>query len=657
MPINIQKIAVKGLGPLDEFTGMLGKINLIYGRNEKGKTFLVEFILKSLFRNINPFGLRDLNPSGQVFVSGLETGVSAFSPTSRKKLENFWEENIQGMPTNIAQLLVVKGAELDFIDNTRAGISKKTIKSFLSSEEVLDRIQNKIQVSVQEAVVENGKIIGANRGELKNRDSISAQLKQVEELIENVNQNYSGGRLTSLLAEQKLLAQKLGEQENAKRFLAYELSRSIQNNEEKNRLMQDKGLSKLLEDYDSLIKAMDDLRRTREKQKLAEDDSEHFEWVDSALVQYEKFLNRGGQIPKQTNLFVAATLFIAVSGLALLGFILNQMAINDYEIYIYCGIGVVTLLGLLFGSLFYQQQQKSAQAIAQRVELKKLEKTYKELFNKYLSDIAQLKNHHQLLQEAYHKSKAVAEDVEEYVTKIETIKEQILNGLGKFGIQQKDDARWEETITELKNDYDKREQFIQKLTIDLANLDIEPLQYLRTDPGINFNKETINGLTKELREIQLQIQEEENVLELMKTKIRSAISDQDTAEWEKLLEKLSQKKIELTEEYKDITSKILASSLVSRVISEVRKQEDEKLKASLQMPIVKKPLFDITKRYKEIDLDGPNITVSDGYEEFDVANLSTAAREQVLLALRLGIAAKIMDNDTAFLLLDDAFQH
>ena len=143
MPIHIEEISAKGLGPLDEFTGKLGKFNLIYGRNEQGKTFLVEFLLKSLFKNHSLFKLRDVSPSGTVQVSGLGKETYPFSPSSRKKLENFWEEDFLGMPTNIAQLLVVKGAELEFVDTTPSGVSKTVVKSFLSSERTLELIQDK----------------------------------------------------------------------------------------------------------------------------------------------------------------------------------------------------------------------------------------------------------------------------------------------------------------------------------------------------------------------------------------------------------------------------------------------------------------------------------------------------------------------------------
>ena len=180
MSIFIERVDAKGLGPLDTFTGQLGKFNLIYGRNEYGKTFLVEFILKSLFRDVQAFRFRSISPTGQVSVSGLGTEISQFSPNARKKLEHFWDENKQGMPTSIAQLLVVKGAELDFARSVSGGVNKKIVQSFLSSEGILDKIYEKIQSTVREANLVNGEIIGANRGELKTRSKLVNDLKQID---------------------------------------------------------------------------------------------------------------------------------------------------------------------------------------------------------------------------------------------------------------------------------------------------------------------------------------------------------------------------------------------------------------------------------------------------------------------------------------------
>ena len=49
--------------------------------------------------------------------------------------------------------------------------------------------------------------------------------------------------------------------------------------------------------------------------------------------------------------------------------------------------------------------------------------------------------------------------------------------------------------------------------------------------------------------------------------------------------------------------------------------------------------------------------VSDKDEEYPLTSMSNGAREQTFLALRMGFASIAMEGKTAFLILDDAFQH
>ena len=657
MAIHIEEVNAKGLGPLDEFVGKLGKFNLIYSRNEKGKTFLVEFLLKSLFKNINVFKLRDINPTGNVLVSGLESETCQFSPTSRKKLEDYWEENVLGMPTNVAQLLVVKGAELDFVDDMPSGVSKRVVKSFLSSEKTLEFIQDKIQLTVQDARIENGEVLGNNRGELSKRDKILNDLNQIENILNKVNQDYSGGRLTALFAKEEELQEKKSNQEKAKRYLAYTLSTTIQEHEDKNRYMEERGLQNSIEQNNELNRKTDELQKKDKKLKNAKEKSKHYEWISTAIDEYEKLLNQGAAPPKRINFILSASLISGAALLTIIGFLLYMLDLNIIGAFIFCVIGIVIVLGMLFGFLFYRQQQKREGVLEQSRELERIETAYQEKFDMQLTDIATLKSHQQSIQKDYYETQTLNQEVKDIESEINLLRTQITNGFEKLGISCEDESKWKELIKQQEETYLETKILIHKINVELANLAVDSIEYLEVDPKIQYEKEELTRSINNLEDVHTQIREEEYNLDLLKTEIRTAISDQTTASWEKLLENMSQHRLELIESYKKITSGIVAGITVTQVIEEARKQEDEKLKVVLGSPIVQKPMFDITKRYKEVSFDGENLRVSDKFEEYNIADLSTAAREQVLLALRLGFAAKIMKQETAFLLLDDAFQH
>ena len=76
-----------------------------------------------------------------------------------------------------------------------------------------------------------------------------------------------------------------------------------------------------------------------------------------------------------------------------------------------------------------------------------------------------------------------------------------------------------------------------------------------------------------------------------------------------------------------------------------------------QEPTVKHPLHQPTGRYQEVELDGNELVVCDDYNRFRLSELSTGSREQVLLALRMGFASRILGHECAFMILDDSFQH
>ena len=89
----------------------------------------------------------------------------------------------------------------------------------------------------------------------------------------------------------------------------------------------------------------------------------------------------------------------------------------------------------------------------------------------------------------------------------------------------------------------------------------------------------------------------------------------------------------------------------------MRQEEDRKITEGLQSDVVIAPLVEVTGKYKRLFMDGERLMVSDDYRNFCMSDLSTGAREQVMLALRIGFASKVLKQDTLFLILDDAFQH
>ena len=182
MSIRIEEITIRDLGPLKgEHHFPLGTFNLIYGKNERGKTFLVEFLLRSLFRSSKGWRLRDFSADGKVLLSGINEESTEFSPNSRLKLEDYLEDAQPGLPLDLAKLLVVRGAELSLVEDKL--VDRAILKEYLSSEATLDEIQESISSTVQSAQIVDGVIEGAKRGEIKTHKEMKVQLEMATALI------------------------------------------------------------------------------------------------------------------------------------------------------------------------------------------------------------------------------------------------------------------------------------------------------------------------------------------------------------------------------------------------------------------------------------------------------------------------------------------
>jgi len=150
----------------------------------------------------------------------------------------------------------------------------------------------------------------------------------------------------------------------------------------------------------------------------------------------------------------------------------------------------------------------------------------------------------------------------------------------------------------------------------------------------------------------------EQSLQNLKSEIQGIIGDHSLTDWGELIHKLRELKLEIVQQYKNYTTEILAGNILHQIIEQNQEQEDEKILKNLDSDIVKKPLAQISENYIGVEIDDEIFKVIDKYnQKFDFKDLSTGAREQIFLALRIGFAKKVMQGNSAFLIFDDAFQH
>lgn len=230
MGIRIEKISAENLGPLQRFNYEMKNVNLIYGKNEDGKSFLTEFIIRSLFSGNLQWGeLREAG-NGRIIVSGFNGQEKTFSPRTKKneKLDVlFSDEN--GLSPALAKLLIVKSGEINIAENNLNGIDLNTLKELLSSQKTLNTMAANISSTIKNSKID-GNLITINRqGEGKIYYDELSNLNKIRHFIELVSSQSETGKIQELKEEFRLLKKKNEKLLLARRFKAWQYATEIEN--------------------------------------------------------------------------------------------------------------------------------------------------------------------------------------------------------------------------------------------------------------------------------------------------------------------------------------------------------------------------------------------------------------------------------------------
>ncbi len=222
---------------------------------------------------------------------------------------------------------------------------------------------------------------------------------------------------------------------------------------------------------------------------------------------------------------------------------------------------------------------------------------------------------------------------------------------------------WENRIKKLINEKQKLNEKVKEKEGELKGLGVIEDEYLIDDPGYIFSSEEMEKTEKELEKVKESIDTLNKELNDLRTKIASVINGDPLWPWPEILNGLYKKIEAKREELKRREASLIAQILLAEVIKELDREETEKVEEVIHSPQVGEMLNRFTRKYNQIyrlqSSDGQTdvLGVSDGTSEFVLADLSTGAREQVMLALRIAFIEKIFKKTRCFLILDDAFQH
>lgn len=657
MGIKIDKISVKDLGPVKSFTAKFGVFNLIYSGNEKGKTFLTEFLICSLFKNISLWCNLRKGGKGKIAISGLEEQTIDFSPSSQKKLEDYWESSEKGLPVSMAKLLVVKGGEAG-IENDE-GISKFLVKEVLSGINILDKIDKDSNISktVKSAEIASSQISLQQRGEGKQYSDTIDELNSIEKQFEEIESEYTQGILKTYRIEERSLEDKLAHLNKAKRHQAYLTSERIKELNTKLNHIPDDELRKI-ENELSLYKGKKEYyNQLEERYKSTLEKSKDFKWLESALPYYKDLSLKTIKKPGNSLLF-ACGILAAAGTAAASALLFSYQKTSVTALILYLVIICFCFLGSLASSLVYIKKFHSfSKQAGQNKELNKIEKEFKNRIGKELTDIALLESALNEERGSNSESGVIEEQIDNLNEELLKLHSSINQKITSFIKKEVKEQEWETIIKDLQQNNRNLRDRIDKEKEELFKLGVSETDYLSEDIRTMYNRQEYEKIQPELERIREEIKNQEDKIQKLKYRIYVKTGDDPSISWEDLIENLRQKRFGVQNELRETTANIVAGFSVHKVISKLREEEDVKIQEGLQSKIVLSPLKDITRRYNKLALDNDRLIVSDQYDDFDIRDLSTGAKEQVMLALRIGFTSKILKEDTLFLILDDAFQH
>lgn len=646
MNIRIKRINVKNLGPINSFQNDFKKINLIYGKNEQGKTFLVEFLYKSLFKN-QSLSLREFSATGQVIVSGIRGLDTIFSPTSRTKLEDHWADSLTGLPKDFSKLLVVKGGDLDFDNKSRSGIDERTIKDFLSSERLLEQLTNKIKPSEASATIVNGVIVGKNMGLVKDYKQAQNIITQFDQVMAEASEFISGGRRLELSNRLEELSGQLEIQDKARNHLAYLTAKQIEIDKKKLHELPAEELNRLQISISNYKNKQTDLDVKRGELKHCQLLSKEYNWLEKAGEEYHKLIMAGATFTTKSFLvWILLTITTLISTIILI--LLSQ---PNYA------IGTI-LLTILFGSLLIYKIIQKGKTVNQQHEINRIAETFKSKFgNDEKLDIATLDVKLSDLRVPFTKATVLEADIVILEQELSRLHDFINGRLELFTREKVLPDKWEITLRGLVEKRKIIDENIRRNENRLSSLNVSKSDYLQQPVEQKYNPTLIAELTKEYSKFEEALDDFDDHLQELKHTMCGLTGAPISSPWAELIQAVEDRRQIEIDKYKEITSSLLARIQLTSVLNDFKEVEAKRIDENLASKTIENALLATTGEYHSIQKENDELFAVGSYGRYKISDLSTGAREQVLLALRIGFVNRILEGKTMFLLLDDAFQY
>ena len=549
--------------------------------------------------------------------------------------------NIPGLPSDFGQLLVVRAGE------TLISSPEDLVKDKLSGLGMLDGVLDSIPKAVLGASIVANDLEGSNQGRIKNFREARERLRTLNRIRDEYGQD-QGILLDDAKAKVAVLEEQKRNMEKALRHHAFLTASKIDSLQ--------KEIEKFPSDLPELQKSVEDLTeldeqiaKTTADKEFSEAKLEHETWLRKAIIEYQDLTSKrmDSGVVKSTKSKVILTL------VGVLSFFGVGEALWDISPWVTGGVCLMAVIGALF---YLWKMEGKSKALVLDPRVSDLENEYQQRFGEHLKSLATLQEKETQLAECRGALRTHVSALKEYqvsVSRLKGILEPRIADL--FSELEKMD--WKDTLFELAKTGAQLRRELDTLTGRLTAHGIAKEDYLEEDPGITWDRQAnvllANELDQEKRNLSIGEEEQSE----LKSKIGREIG-MVSLNWEELIGGLERAIEEAMSSYKKVTAEIIGQICVAQAVRGQKKERDRHISKRLQDEDLVEELQRIGKgRFSGLGWQDGKLSVTDGENRFDaIEQLSTGAKEQVMIALRSLFSRIYLGEMPAFLLLDDAFQ-
>jgi uncharacterized protein YhaN len=407
-----------------------------------------------------------------------------------------------------------------------------------------------------------------------------------------------------------------------------------------------------VKDYDRLTSELNALKN---KLESLQKESQQFPWLEQAAQLWE---SRGlGEIASRSWIWLIGSGIVLSLALvlALAGAIIGPP--DALLIPMVFGSLVMFALGLALGVVHFMRTRRSSEAAIDWAERSDIVAGFEERIGRKPGGLSGLRAELETAREVHSKARHLEEQISDATDNRRLAADSARRLVLELAGEEVDEADLGSSESTLRQRAVKLDSEIGALRSELDKLAVDPSD-VSAEPGpVAFSDEAMKRAEGSLAKAQEALRLAERDLSDLKGEAIRRTGDHLSTPWEEVLAHLRTERMELEADYRRRTARILAQIGVTEILMRIKEQEDDRIQQGLKDKSVIKVLKDVTQRYDSLEVRDGALVICSDTADYPMADLSTGAREQVLLALRMGFASRLAGGQPLFLILDDAFQH